>query len=341
MSQKNQLVSVIIPVYNGGSTLGQCLESLFRSSYPHFECIVVDDHSDDNSAAIAESFDTKIIRLERQRGAAYARNRGAETARGDILLFVDSDVTVYPDSLDKVVNALEKHPEISALFGSYDDRPAGQNFFSQYKNMFHHYVHQISQENASTFWCGGGAIRREIFNEVGGFDERRYSNASIEDIELGFRLKSMGHNILLFKDFQVKHLKRWTFISMLRADIFYRAVPWSKVILENHNMVSDLNLQTTDRISGGLVCLVAGMLPFLPVYPSLLYSMFVLLAVFVALNNKFYRFFLEKKGMAFVVPVFVMHLFYYLYSSVTFALCWFMHMFTRRKISSGVRLDDK
>ena len=333
MASQNCFISIVIPVYNGGNTLAICLESVFTSAYTQFECIVVDDHSSDDTPVIAGKFNTRIIRLEKQMGAAFARNRGAEAAQGDVLLFIDSDVKIYPDSLDKIVKAFEENPGIAALFGSYDDQPGCPDFFSQYKNLFHHYTHQMSRAEASTFWSGCGAIRRDIFIEVGGFNQRRYVNASIEDIELGSRLTSRGYRILLRKDLQVKHLKQWTFFSLLRADIFYRAVPWSKLMLERHKIIRDLNLQMSDRISAGLVCMSVGILPFSFFRPRLLYISLLFLAIVVVLNNKLYRFFLERKGLKFVASVFVMHVLYYLYSSVAFALCWLVHVFPGKKAS--------
>jgi len=333
MALRNCFISIVIPVYNGGKTLAVCLESVFNSAYIQFECIVVDDHSSDDTQAIAEKFNTRIIRLEKQMGAAFARNRGAEAAEGDVLLFIDSDVKIYPDSLDKIVKAFEENPGIAALFGSYDDQPGCPDFFSQYKNLFHHYTHQISDTEASTFWSGCGAIKKEVFNEVGGFNQQRYANASIEDIELGSRLTSRGYRILLCKDLQVKHLKQWTFFSLLRADIFYRAVPWSKLMLERHKIIRDLNLQMSDRISAGLVCMSVGILPFSLFRPQLLYIIFLLLAIVVVLNHKLYRFFLQRKGLRFTASVFVMHMLYYLYSSLAFAMCWLMHAFPGKKAS--------
>lgn len=332
MTSRNCFISILIPVYNGGKTLAVCLESVYKSAYTQFECIVVDDHSSDDSTVIAEAFNTRIIRLEEQMGAAFARNKGAEAARGNVLLFIDSDVKIYPDSLEKIVKTFEENPDIAALFGSYDDQPGCPDFFSQYKNLFHHYTHQISREDASTFWSGCGAIKREVFKEVGGFNQRRYANASIEDIELGSRLTSRGYRVLLCKDLQVKHLKQWTFISLLRADIFYRAVPWSKLMLERHEIIRDLNLQMSDRISAGLVCMSVGILPFSLSRPRLLYIILLLLTIVAGLNYKLYRFFLERKGWRFVAPVFVMHMLYYLYSSLTFALCWLTHIFSEKKV---------
>ncbi len=99
-------------------------------------------------------------------------------------------------------------------------------------------------------------------------------------------MRGMGHRILLDKKLQVKHLKRWKLGSLLSADIFYRAIPWSKLILGSQHMVNDLNLQTSQRISAGLVGLAVLLLPFSLFKPQLLYGILVLLALTLVLNYK-------------------------------------------------------
>ena len=71
---------------------------------------------------------------------------------------------------------------------------------------------QNSNADANTFWAGCGAIRRSVFKDVGGFDEKKYKKPSIEDIDLGYRLSQKGYKIFLDKDIQVKHLKSWNFM---------------------------------------------------------------------------------------------------------------------------------
>jgi cellulose synthase/poly-beta-1,6-N-acetylglucosamine synthase-like glycosyltransferase len=80
-----------------------------------------------------------------------------------VLFFVDADVMVSPDAIERVLGYFHREPEIDALFGSYDDQPAEPNFLSQYRNLLHHYVHQCGREEASTFWGACGAIRRDVF----------------------------------------------------------------------------------------------------------------------------------------------------------------------------------
>ena len=320
-------ISVILPVYNGEKFLPDCLRALTSNSYEKYELIVVDDCSTDKSAEIGRQLGARILRMPRQSGPAAARNLGAQEARGDILLFVDADVVVRPDTLDLIAADFVSHPEVAAVFGSYDDEPAEKNFISQYKNLAHHFVHQQSSSDAVTFWAGCGAVRRDVFLRVDGFNAERYPRPAIEDIELGYRMRMKGYRILLDKQLQGKHLKRWTLRSMLHADIFCRAVPWSILIFESHGLVNDLNLQTTDRISAGLVALSLVVFPFSILKPPLLLLIVVLLAMIPILNYRFYRFLLRRKGLKFAVLAFPMHLLYYLYSGFSFLFCWIRYHF--------------
>lgn len=97
------MISVVVPNYNGHGTLKQCLEAIRSSRYPSYECIVVDDGSTDNSLETAGVFADQIIQVKGgPLGPAHARNLGAQAARGEIVFFIDADVVVYPDTLDKV-----------------------------------------------------------------------------------------------------------------------------------------------------------------------------------------------------------------------------------------------
>ena len=331
---RQPFISIIIPVYNGSKYLNRCLEAIMASSYRLYEIIVVDDGSTDDSDDIARKKGARVFQLERQSGPAAARNYGAKQAQGDILFFVDSDVLVQKGTIERVAKNFMENPDIAALFGSYDDNPSEKNFLSQYKNLFHHYVHQQSSSEAVTFWAGCGAVRRNVFEKVGGFDQNRYRRPEIEDIELGYRMRRMGCQILLDKMLQVKHLKQWRLGSLLRADIFCRAIPWSKLILESRGMVNDLNLRTSDRISTGLVGLSVGIIPFSALEPQLLYAILIFVAVIFILNYRLYGFFLNRKGLKFTALAFPLHLLYYIYSGASFVLCWGKHiLFPERKQS--------
>ena len=335
MNSDNPYISVIIPVYNGGGYIEECLRALGSSLYRSFETIVVDDASTDNSAEICRGFGVTVIGLERQSGPAAARNEGAKRAAGEILLFVDADVVVTENTLGQFAGLFMGDPDISAAFGSYDDSPRASDFISQYRNLLHHFVHQRSYSDADTFWAGCGAVRRRIFSELGGFDGDKYSVPSIEDIELGYRMRQKGYRITLDKGIEVKHLKHWHWRSMIRTDIFNRALPWSKLIIETGMMPSDMNLSISDRMStvlAGLLSLIllAIILGLLRPYGSGITFVFVIAALAVVaalltLNSGLYGFFLRKRGLRFTLLAIPMHFFYYLYCGASFAVCWIQH----------------
>jgi GT2 family glycosyltransferase len=313
-------LSVIIPVHNGGDEFGLCLAALASSTRCPDEVLVADDASSDGSADLARQHGAQVLSLKAPpHGPAFARNRGAERATGDILVFLDADVAIHSDALALMERYLTEHPEISAVFGSYDAAPRAGSLVSRYKNLLHHYVHQHSKREASTFWGACGAVRREVFAAVGGFNEE-YERPKIEDIEFGARLRRAGYKVWLCADVQVKHLKRWTLASLLRADILDRAIPWSRLILQDTHLPSDLNLNMKSRLAA---IMAWGMLAFLVLavrWPWTAIGGLLSLTVVAVLNADLYRFFQRCGGFRFAVGAAALHMLYLLYSSLVFAL---------------------
>jgi len=332
MTNNKPYISVIIPAYNSRKFIRECLETISESTYKAFEIIVIDDASTDNTVQIAREMGSTVFKLDSQSGPAVARNHGAEHAKGEILLFIDSDVLVKRDTLGLVASAFIDNPDISALFGSYDDTPSDKDFLSQYRNLLHHYVHQESNPDAATFWAGCGAVRKNVFVELKGFDHKKFAEPSIEDIEFGYRMRENGYKIKLDKDLQVTHLKHWGWYSMIKTDIFNRAVPWSKLILQTKSLPEDLNLRISDRVSTAfvgllIICLFILALDLLNIYNPLSTDLLLTIITFlivslIALNRELYRFFLAKRGLKFTLLVIPLHFLYYFYCGASFGVCW-------------------
>ncbi len=187
-------------------------------------------------------------------GPAAARNAGARRARGELVAFVDADVEVHPEALERLRAGFATDPDAAAVFGSYDDTPAAPGMVSRFRNLLHHRVHSASPGPAESFWAGLGAVRRDDFEAVGGFDARRYREPSIEDIELGVRLRATGRRIVLDPRIRGTHLKRWTLASMVRTDLLGRGIPWVRLMLETRRAPAALNLAWRHRI-GALAAL--------------------------------------------------------------------------------------
>jgi glycosyltransferase involved in cell wall biosynthesis len=317
-------ISVIVPAYNAEDLLPRCLEALAASSRPPDEIVVVDDGSTDRTPEIAREHGAVVIATARNAGPGAARNLGVEQASGDIVVFIDADVVAHADTLARIEERF-RDPDVAALFGSYDDAPAHPGFVSQYKNLQHHHVHQAGAGEASTFWAGCGAIRRDTFRSVGGFDVERFPKPAIEDIELGYRLRDRGHRIVLDPRIQVCHLKHWTLGNLIVTDVRQRAIPWTTLLLERGGAPGDLNLGSSERIAAGLAWATLAAVPAAAVDPRMAAIGAATGLGFLFVNRGFYGFLRRARGTGFVLRAIPLHALYYLYSSVAFAWCVVRH----------------
>jgi glycosyltransferase involved in cell wall biosynthesis len=316
------MLSVVIPVYNGTEDLQRCLAALAASHYDDFEVLVVDDGSTQPVEPVVTAYGYRYLRLAGPGGPARARNHGAAHANGKYLVFIDADVCVHQDTLVRFAERFTADPMLDAVMGSYDDTPAASNFLSQYKNLFHHYVHQAGDGESRTFWSGCGAIRRELFLSFGGFDAQRYRRPAIEDIELGTWLSAAGHRIILDSRIKAMHLKRWTLGNLLKTDIFARGVPWMSLMLRAGGLADTLNVKHTQRFSVALVYLLALSLVAAVWWRGAWISVLLLALLVAVLNYDFYRFFMIRKGVWFALRVVPLHWMYFGYCG--FCVVWGM-----------------
>ena len=318
-------ISVIMPVYNGAEFIPQSLPPLVEMMYRGeiLEVIVVDDGSTDGSKQMAESMGAKVLSSGGRLGPGGARNQAANSALGDILWFVDADVVVHSDAARRLGIGFDVE-QIVAVFGSYDSNPPARNFFSQYKNLVHHYYHNRAKDEAHTFWSGCGAVRRAAFLNCGGFDVERYQYPSIEDIELGHRMIKAGGRIRLLRDLQCTHLKVWRFWNLIHTEIFRRAIPWSRLIVTSgEGIPNDLNVGVAEQARAVLAgTLFLAILVSLAGYISPIWVLFLGLLVLLA-NREITVFFNRRGGFLFALCAIFFHQIYYLYSASAFAWVFF------------------
>jgi GT2 family glycosyltransferase len=317
-------VAIIVPVGGAAPAWNRCAQSLALLDPAPGEIVAVIDGPNDNLAAVAAEIGAVVVRLEEQGGPARARNVGARTTRAEVLLLIDSDVEAPADIAARVAEIFSADQELTAVIGSYDDTPSEPGFFSQYRNLLHHFVHQKGRETASTFWAGCGAVRSRAFDEVGGFDES-YPVPSIEDIEFGSRLLRSGHTIRLAKDLQVKHLKRWRLPDLLATDLLRRAAPWTQLMLREGQMINDLNVKTRDRISVVMAFIPLVTLPAALLWPPLLAVGAAAIIVVGILNAGFFGFLQRQRGVLFALAALPMYWVYLLICGLGFAIGLLRH----------------
>ncbi len=322
-------LSIIVPLYNAGADLPRVLQPLLAATKAGTACelIIVDDGSTDGGPDLCKKLGAKVISSGGQcLGPAKARNRGVAEAKGELVLFVDSDVIIHDDVPSRVCQTLRQPDEGSAeayvaMFGSYNDRPPFRGMVSQYMNLRHHFVHQHGAREATTFWSGCGAVVREAYLRVGGFNPAKFPRPMVEDIDLGYRLRSQAGPILLDREMLCTHLKRWSLGNMIMTDIFGRALPWTRMIIEQGNDEANLNVSPNEKLKAGLsglwslTTLASFFVPNLwPVAGALL------VAAFLA-NQQFFRLIGRRNGALHMLAGLFLHQLYYHYSVVCFLYC--------------------
>lgn len=285
-------ISVIMPVGRWDAGVGECLNAVLRQLSDNDELIVVSDGlrpPDDLPSGAA------LFQLPARAGPAIARNHGAAQAGGEVLFFVDSDVVLSANCMARLRRTIQT-PGFAAVFGSYDDIPRSPGLVSQFRNLLHHFQHQRSAGPVSTFFTGCGAVRRDLFLELGGFSNA-YDRPAMEDVEFGLRLSARGSTINLDPELKCTHLKHWTLAMMVKVDFWDRALPWARLMLGDKPNAWVLNTDTVGRVSVASTGLLLLCLLLLPLHPGLLPLALVAWALPLGLHWRFLQLLQGRGGV--------------------------------------------
>ena len=183
------LVSVVVPVLNAEADLPACLNALTRQSQPPFEIIVVDNGSTDRSREVAAQFPVRLVE-EARPGAASARNRGVEAARGEIIAFTDADCAAARTWL-AALTAEFRAPEVTVVAGRMVPFPQQDSPIVTYSALIGQYSAEASLQHPRFPYAPTAcmALRKTVLNEVGGFDP---DFLTYEGPDLFYRLHRIG-----------------------------------------------------------------------------------------------------------------------------------------------------
>jgi GT2 family glycosyltransferase len=316
-------LTLVMPTISWEEPFATCLRASLAALGPADQALVVFDGEPPPPPEWLLHSSVRLLSTGRRSGPAAARNLAAREARGEILWFVDADVQVHPDAAHRIREHFADNPELAAVFGSYDDTPAAPGLVSRFRNLLHHHTHHRQPGPASTFWAGCGAVRRQVFLDLGGFDAVSYDRPCIEDIEFGLRLSDAGRKILLDPTIQGTHHKRWTLRSMVSTDIRQRAIPWSQLLLSRRELPTTLNLDPAARLSAAaslllsLALLAAASMPELgPLALSLAGGC---LGLLLLINRSLLALLWRQGGLRLSAAGTGLLILYFLYSSLSFA----------------------
>jgi len=228
-------VSVIIPVYNEEDYLYQCLNHLCQQKTKiAFEIIVVDNNSTDQTKKIAQTQRCRVIG-ERQQGAAFARNKGAQIALGEIIIFIDADCLLPPDYLNKIVAIFERRPEIDAVGGPCVYYDGGRFIYWLTDKLdYFYYLFKLVKISfgVQIITSANMAVKKRVFEKIGGFNEQIAKVVQTEDVEMAIRLQRAGFKIYFDKNLKIFSSFRRIKASPLRF-ISERSLYAAKLLVSN------------------------------------------------------------------------------------------------------------
>jgi len=190
-------ISVVIPTFNEGERIAECLDALMKNTQKPFEIIIADGGSQDKTVAIASAYKGVDIIYTPKKTAAESRNLGIEKAKGDIIAFTDGDCIVDAHWLEQIATAFEKY-DIDGLGGHVEPAPAYNEIEEYWGNLslriimnFGEVGYEVMQKTLNdAFITANCAYKKELLHAIGGFDVWFANNA--EDIDLCWRSLNSG-----------------------------------------------------------------------------------------------------------------------------------------------------
>ncbi len=295
----SEMISIIIPNYNGGSTIDKCLEAAFSSRYDNFEVIVVDDCSDDDSIEIIKRYPCKLVALKERSGASKARNRGAQNSKGKILFFIDSDCVIKEDALSIASRTYAAMGPDVVIGGTYTPMPYDNRFFSIFQSVFVNYSETKNIENPDYIATHAMVIDAETFRASGGFPESFMP--IIEDVEYSHRIRRSGYRLIMNPDMLVQHIFNYSLSRSLK-NAYRKSKYWTIYSINNKDLFADSGTASVElkvNVAAFFLSLLLLILWAFTQRPELLYPVPLIYATNIFVNRRLIRAFYNTKGLIF------------------------------------------
>lgn len=293
-------LSVIIPVHNSWDRLEVLLRSIAGSRIKPFEILVGDDasHAQKPQTLLRLLKKIRIVRLPLHGGPAAARNAAAKKAKGDVLVFLDSDVTVYKDTLQNIAKKFVNDADITAITGVWDKHQKSRSFFAQFKALrdWSYWTNERDRDGYYyLFSTRIAAIKRDVFLRLGGFNE---DFRQMEDVEITYKI-ARRYAIIFAPDVRVHH--EFEGLLPVARKYFWRSFYWTRLYRERRKFdpVATTVWESMAAVSGvGVITAV-----FLSIFTREIgFAMASgLLLIHLVLLRKFLRFVWRERGFVFML----------------------------------------
>lgn len=248
------MISIIIPTYNSSSVIGNLLSSILKTRLRGYEIIVVDDVSTDNTLDVIRGYQqVKVIKSKVHAGPARARNVGASHAKGDILVFIDSDVILPDDSdvLAKMAEIFQTRERVDCISTISDIKPVIENPVAYNTSVYHtYYMRKILAGRPSRegrimlFTTRLGGIRADRFRESGGFHESLHTVMN-EDGEFGARCYHLGYISYFSRELYHRHYYPTNIFKLFKS--YFLTAFVQAIVDRKMDTVLDLSISSAEK----------------------------------------------------------------------------------------------
>ncbi len=253
MKLENVKISIVIPAHGKENYIQKCLQAIQEQQIKNFECIVVLDGKNPNLKSIIESYPFRLIELEKNQGPAVARNTGARNANGEIVLFLDSDMILFPNAT-KIIQEKFEDKNIHVIQGMYHDSPANPNFTTKFMALKKWIEYKPNGTKTITH-IGSEivAMRKTVFEEFEGFDEK-FKKPTVEDYELGHRI-SKKYTIIMTPELRGKH--HFPKLGLVLKNYYIRTKEWALLFFNEKEKKLDKGATNPTAITSTVFLLLA------------------------------------------------------------------------------------
>lgn len=274
-------VSVIVPAYNSEKYIDHCIRALLEQTCRRedYEVVIVDDGSSDKTAEIVNAYPVRYI-YQKNQGPAAARNRGVNEAKGEIILFTDSDCVPTRNWIEEMTRPFNS-ADIAAVKGAYLTKQReiiARLAQVEFEERFEMLKRAESIDMVDTYSAG---FKKKIFQQLGGFDTT-FHVANNEDTDLSYRMSKHGFKMVFNPDATVYHLKHPDSVKKYARLKFWRGY-WRMVVYKRFpdKMLKDTYTPQTLKLQILMLLLFILSIPLAVLYPELgRYPLFITFLIF-------------------------------------------------------------
>ncbi len=292
-------ISIIIPAYNRAKTIKRVIKSIRSSNFKDYELIVVDDGSSDGTYEICDGLSDKVISNPKNLGVSNSRKIGLEVAAGEIVIFIDSDIIINEKTLEEFYNFFINNKNYDGATGMLSIKHENNNFFSQYKNLYMHWIFSKIQMDITFLYGSIFAIRKNALAKLP--TNTNYG----EDTEYGQLLHESGSKLALLKEVQVMHLKKYTCTSFFKNN-FLIPFYWTKIFLNyagweqlKQNKKGFSHASNSQLFSIAITGIITLLVPLYLLSQISFNAIMLITLMWIIINLKFTIFCIKEKGLIF------------------------------------------